>query len=93
MSEGNRPLVSFSVGGLSVSLWENAIDGSDRTFKSVTVRKMFNKDGQADSRSITINPAEIGCMIGLLSRMESQVIECRGHRQHSDEPHPEKVPF
>jgi hypothetical protein len=34
--------VSYTVGPLSVSLGENEIGGSDRTWKSVTIRKTFN---------------------------------------------------
>jgi hypothetical protein len=78
MSEGSeprKPLVSFSVGPLSVSLWENDVKGTERKFKSVTVRKTFtNGDGQPDARTVSINTAEVGCLAGLLTRMEEAVI-------------------
>ena len=86
MNEGNepkKPLVSFSVGSLSVSLWQNDVEGSDRKYKNVTIRKTFpGKDGDMDSRAVTINPAEVGCLAGLLAKMEEAVIQ-----------HHEKVPF
>jgi hypothetical protein len=79
MSEGNepkKPLVSFSVGSLSVSLWQNDVEGSERKYKTVTIRKTFpGKDGEMDSRAVSINPAEVGCLAGLLTRMEEAVIQ------------------
>lgn len=80
-NEGKKPLVSFSVGGLSVACWENdadAGDGSTRKFKSVTIRKVFNKSGEMDARSISINPAEVGCLAALLRKMEEAVIQHHG---------------
>jgi anthranilate phosphoribosyltransferase len=72
----NKPLVSFSVGPLSVSLWENDVQGADRKFKSVTIRKMFtNRDGHPDARTVSINTAEVGCLAGLLQKMEEAVIQ------------------
>ena len=76
----NRPLESFSVGGLSVSLWENRTDGNDggeRTFRSVTIRKAYfsRKDNQLASQSVSIGPAEVACLIGLLKKMEEAVIQ------------------
>ena len=80
-TETKKPLVGFSVGPLSVALWENdadAGDGTARKFKTVTVRKVFNKAGEMDARSISINPAEIGCLVGLLKKMEEAVIQTSG---------------
>jgi hypothetical protein len=78
MSEGNepkKPLVSFSVGSLSVSLWQNDVDGSERKYKTVTIRKTFpGKDGEMEARAVSINPAEVGCLAGLLGKMEEAVI-------------------
>jgi hypothetical protein len=72
----NKPLVSYSVGPLSVSLWENDVEGKERKFKSVTIRKTFtNRDGQPDARTVSINTAEVGCLAGLLTRMEEAVIQ------------------
>ena len=76
VTEAKKPLVSFSVGSLSVSLWQNDVGGSDRKFKTVTIRKAFpGKDGEMDSRTVSINPAEVGCLAGLLTRMEEAVIQ------------------
>ena len=79
----NKPLESFSVGGLSVSLWENKTDGNDggeRTFKTVTIRKAFynRKESQLSSQAVSISPAEVACMIGLLKKMEEAVIQRAG---------------
>ena len=72
----HKPLVSFSVGPLSVSLWENDVEGTERKFKSVTIRKTFtNREGQPDARTVSINTAEVGCLAGLLTRMEEAVIQ------------------
>jgi hypothetical protein len=81
-----KPLESFSVGGLSVSLWENRTDGSegnDRTFRSVTLRKAYynRKESQLASQSLSIGPAEVACLIGLLKKMEEAVIQ-RGGPSH-----------
>lgn len=82
-TEKRKPLVSFTVGSLSVSLWENDVEGSERKYKTVTVRKTFpGKDGERDSRSVSISPAEVGCLSGLLRKMEEAVIQ-----------HQETVPF
>jgi hypothetical protein len=71
-----KPLVSFSVGAISVSCWENEVEGSERKFKSVTIRKAFQgKDGEMDSRTVSVNPSEVGCLAGLLSKMEEAVIQ------------------
>ena len=70
-----KPLISFTVGPLSVSLWENDIEGTDRKSKSVTVRKTFNTNGQLDSRSVSINLNEVACLAGLLQRMEAAVVQ------------------
>jgi len=84
MSETNqspsKPLESFSVGGLSVSLWENRADtdgGNDRTFRSVTIRKAFfnRKENQLASQSVSVSPAEVACLIALLKKMEDAVIQ------------------
>jgi hypothetical protein len=78
-NEKRKPLKSFSVGPLSVSLWENDIEGSDRKMKSVTVRKVFtNREGSSDHRSVSINPAEVGCLAGLLLKMEEAVVQQQG---------------
>jgi len=78
-----KPLVSFAVGSQSVSLWENDVEGSERTFKTVTIRKTFpGKDGELTSRSVSINPAEVACLAGLLAKMQEAVIQ-----------HQETVPF
>lgn len=88
--ERNKPLISFAVGPLSVSLWENEIDGSERKMKSVTVRKTFtNRDGHLDHRTVSINTAEVGTLAGLLVRMSESVIEVR-HAQ--GEPKEEAAP-
>jgi hypothetical protein len=80
-TETKKPLLGFSVGPLSVALWENDAetgDGTARKFKSVTVRKVFNKGGEMDARSISINPAEVGCLAGLLKKMEEAIIQTTG---------------
>ena len=81
--EAKRPLASFSVGGYSVALWENPFDngdGSQRLVKSVSLRKAFynKKDQKLEEQKIHIGPAELGCVIGLLTEMERTVIERRG---------------
>jgi hypothetical protein len=81
-SEPKRPLLSVAVGGLSVALWENTFDtedGTQRTSKSVSVRRSFfnRKENRFDDQSITINPSDIGCLRLLLGRMEQAVIEER----------------
>ena len=70
-----KPLVSYSVGPLSVSLWENDIEGTERKSKSVTIRKTFSSNGQLDHRSVSINTSEVGCLAGLLHRMEDAVVQ------------------
>jgi hypothetical protein len=73
-----KPLVSFSVAALSVSLWENDTDNGDgttRKYKTVTVRKSFSSGGQMDSRTVSISPAEVGCLAALLHKMEEAVIQ------------------
>jgi hypothetical protein len=76
--EPRKPLVSYSVGPLSVSLWENDIEGTDRKFKSVTIRKTFQNNGNLDHRTVSINTAEVGCLAGLLTKMEETVIQHHG---------------
>ncbi len=86
MSEGtepNKPILSFSVGAFSVSLWENAVendDGTSRTYKSVTLRKSFynRKENRLDAQTVTVNPPEIGCLVSLLQKMGEAVIQNRG---------------
>ena len=79
----NKPLESFSVAGLSVSLWENTAennDGTERTFKSVTIRKSFfnRKESQLASQTLSLNPSEVSCLVQLLRKMEDAVIQCGG---------------
>ena len=74
--ESRKPLVSFSVGPLSVSLWENDVKGKDRKFRTVTIRKTFtNGEGQPDARTVSVNTAEVGCLAGLLTRMQDAVVQ------------------
>jgi len=79
----NQPLVSYSVGGLSVSLWENTYendDGSQRSSKSVSLRRTYfsRKDKEFVEQKITMNPAELGCLRAMLKRMETAVMDERG---------------
>lgn len=79
----NRPLASLSTGPYAVSLWENQIDtgdGSQRTMKSVSLRKGYfdKKQGKLDHQTVTINPAELGAVIQLLTEMQRKVIDRRG---------------
>ena len=53
----NKPLLSFSVAGLSVSMWENTADkadGGERTYRSVTIRKSFfsRKENQLTTQTL-----------------------------------------
>jgi len=79
----NKPVESFSVAGLSVSLWENTAentDGSERTFKSVTIRKSYfnRKVSQLASQTLSLNPSEVSCLAQLLRKMEDAVIQRSG---------------
>lgn len=79
----NKPLQSFSVAGLSVSLWENTADnadGSERTYRSATIRKAFfnRKENQLSTQTLSLTPAEVSCLAGLLERMEEAVIQKTG---------------
>jgi hypothetical protein len=80
--QGNRPLESFTVGGLLVSLWENEADNADgttRKYRTVTIRKSFsNRNGELDSRTVSLNPGEVSCMVGLLHRIEDAVFQRSG---------------
>lgn len=79
----NRPpLHSFSVQGLSVSLWENQNDQEDgtvRTSRSVQVRKSFfsRRDNAFAEQKISLNPTELSCLAELLRRMEEHIVEHR----------------
>lgn len=75
--ERKKPLKSFAVGPLSVAMWENqANDGSERTFRSVTISKAYfdKKVNDWDRQSVSINLTEVGCMVELLQRMEEAVV-------------------
>ncbi|OGC62493.1 hypothetical protein A2264_01155 [candidate division WWE3 bacterium RIFOXYA2_FULL_46_9] len=75
--ERKKPLKSFAVGPLSVAMWENpANDGSDRTFRSVTISKAYfdKKENEWDRQSVSINLTEVGCMTELLKRMQEAVV-------------------
>jgi hypothetical protein len=79
----NKPVESFSVSGLSVSLWENKADnddGSDRTYKSVTIRKSYfsRKENQLTSQTLSLTPVEVSCLVSLLRKMEDTVIQKTG---------------
>ena len=79
----NKPLESFSVAGLSVSLWENKADnadGTDRTYRSVTIRKAFfsRKENQLTTQTLSLTPTEVSCLAALLRRMEEAVIQKTG---------------
>lgn len=81
-ADPKRPIVSFSVGGFSVALWQNTFDNGDGTTrhaKSVSLRRSFfnKKEDKLDDQTITVSPQEIGCLIQLLSRMEQAVVEER----------------
>lgn len=77
--EKNRPLISFGVGGYSVALWDNPVDagdGTQRMMRSVSLRRgYFNKkEGKLVEQKITINPAEVGCVVALLEQMEQAML-------------------
>jgi hypothetical protein len=79
----NKPLLSYSAGGLSVSMWENTADnadGSERTYRSVTIRKEFfsRKENQLSNQTLSLTPSEVSCLAGLLERMEEGVIQKSG---------------
>jgi len=75
--ERKKPLKSFAVGPLRVAMWENpANDGSERTFKSVTISKAYfdKKENAWDRQSVSLNLTGVGCMAALLRRMEEAVV-------------------
>jgi hypothetical protein len=79
----NKPLLSYSVAGLSVSMWENTADkpdGGERTYRSVTIRKAYfsRKENQLTTQTLSLTPAEVSCLAGLLERMEDAVIQKSG---------------
>ena len=76
MPEG--PITSFSVQGLSVSLWENESEG--RKYKNVSVKRSFfnKKKNEYENQTITLSPSEIGCLAGLLRKMEEAVVQNGG---------------
>lgn len=94
-TEPKRPKLSLSVGSLQVALWENEVenrDGSIRTMKSVSLkRSYFSKDeNKFIEQKIAFNPAEIGCVIGLLDEMKGAVVDRRGEDAQATA---DEVPF
>lgn len=73
----SKPIDSFSVGSFQIALWENQAEG--RTYKNVSVRKSFfnKKENKLDHQTLTLDPTELGCVAGLLRRMEEAVIQRR----------------
>jgi hypothetical protein len=74
----NKPIESFSVGGLNLALWEN--EGEEgRTYKTVSLRKSFfnRSENKLDQQSLTLDPTEVSCLASLLCRMANAVITSR----------------
>jgi hypothetical protein len=90
-----KPLEGFSVGNLSVTLWENTFETPEgpRPVKSVSVRKTFyNKEKKdTEARTVSVDLQEIGCLIGLLSKMEAAVV--RHWKPDSTEQRDPNMPF
>ena len=78
-----KPLKSFTVGKLSVSLWDNG------QYKNVSVRKTFfnTKEKKPDHQAVSVDPSDVPCLIRLLRKMENEVITEGGTNAN----HPEKV--
>ena len=72
----SKPVKSFTVGKLSVSLWENG------QYKNVSVRKTFfnTKEKKPDQQAVYIEPKDVPCLIRLLERMEDVVIAEGGEK-------------
>jgi hypothetical protein len=71
-----QPLKRFSIGQLSVSLWENEVEDGEnkRSFQSVTASKQYY-DRKADEwkwQRLTLKPNEVGHMIGLLEKIKEE---------------------
>lgn len=81
-----QPLKRFSIGQLSVSLWENEADdgeGGTRTFRSVTASKQYY-DRKADEwkwQRLTLKQSEVGRLIELLGKIS----------ENAEEPEPDEA--
>src|SRR3989339_533531 len=79
--ERKKPLKSFAVGPLSVAMWENpANDGSDRTFRSVTISKAYfdKKENEWDRQSVSINLTKGGQTVSLCRRHVWEALKGNG---------------
>jgi hypothetical protein len=91
-ADKNHPLESRAVGPYSAAIWQNtyrAADGTERTMKSVSLRRGYfdRKRNELVEQKLTINPAEVGCVIGLLQQMERALLsQVRTNNQHDSVP-------